>query len=155
MVIFLQTEEELYKFFTRKLKYDVKNRAELPEVGKQGIALIASPQKGIHVLLENIECICSPDNPHYDKRMASAKAHELMLSPDAIPYEPSCILQELNLLPDACLNSTKGEEHGRKFLHHNANFLTDYFYHKNWTKDFNDPELCKWTNKQKENNILL
>lgn len=40
------------------------------------------------------------------------------------------------ILPDACLNSLQGKEYGKEFIHKNAHFLTDYFYHQYREKDF-------------------
>ena len=40
------------------------------------------------------------------------------------------------MLPDAKLNSLKGEEQGREFLQQNRNFNTDYFFCKYKKKDY-------------------
>ena len=39
------------------------------------------------------------------------------------------------MLPDACLNSALGEEHGRETMKRNARFFTDYFFEKCREKD--------------------
>jgi hypothetical protein len=35
---------------------------------------------------------------------------------------------KLNYLPDAALNSLKGYEYGRDFLHANAQYIVDYMF---------------------------
>lgn len=48
------------------------------------------------------------------------------------PYERQ---DEVDMLPDACMNSVLGEEHGRETMKRNARFFTDYFFEKCREKD--------------------
>ena len=148
LCMFFKGSEALKDFLTKGMKLKLESKDVPPSIEKQAILVIASPHSGLHVETELTQCICSPDNPFYDKKEASDMAHEFIFSVDSIPYDLSCALQELNLLPDARINSTKGEEHGRKFLHDNARFLTDYFFRKNWKKDYADSELRQWIHKK-------
>ena len=95
-----------------------------------GIALVGDMHGGISIIPELAYCIKSDDNPFYDQKKATQDAHALLLDPNAISYGAACALIDHNLLPDARLNSLKGEEYGRQFLHNNAQFITDYLFSK-------------------------
>ena len=95
-----------------------------------GIALVGDLYGGISIIPELAYCIKSDDNPFYDHKKAVQHAHALLLDPNAITYGAACALIDHNLLPDAYLNSLKGEEYGRQFLHKNAQFITDYLFSK-------------------------
>lgn len=93
-----------------------------------GLVLMVSPHTGIHVQMQLCECISSPDNTFYDAEAAKKQAAMFILNPNVIPYDLSCALQDADMLPDACLNSALGEEHGRETMKRNACFFTDYFF---------------------------
>jgi hypothetical protein len=75
-------------------------------------------------------CICLPDNTFYDKERAGNDAVNFFVNPRACNYDTACMLQDADALPDAYLESTRGREHGRAFLHENGRFFTDYFFHR-------------------------
>lgn len=81
-----------------------------------GLVLMVSPHTGIHVQMQLCECISSPDNTFYDAEAAKKQAAMFILNPNVIPYDLSCALQDADMLPDACLNSALGEEHGRETM---------------------------------------
>ena len=118
--------------------YRLPENLALPQTlnGRTGIVVTASPEGGLFFVPKGAECIASPDNPYYNKEKAGSDAIALCIGDEAITYELSCWLQDRNLIPDARLNSLKGEEHGRKLVRDNHQFLTDYFFHKNRTKDY-------------------
>ena len=75
-------------------------------------------------------CVSLPENLEYDKSRAEKDAISFFANPDACTYETSCALQEVGALPDARLESIRGPEYGRRFLHENGQFFTDYFFHR-------------------------
>ena len=54
---------------------------------------------------------------------------------NVVPYEISCILQDKNMLPDACFEPNNGI-HDTHFVSIYGKFITDYFFHKCREKDF-------------------
>ncbi|MBR6417597.1 MAG: DUF3843 family protein [Bacteroidales bacterium] len=92
------------------------------------VAICSSPTRGLVFLKYIPQSICDPDNPFYDKETACNKAHEILFLVDHIEYEHICYLLDHNMLPDAKLNSILGDEHGRKLLHDNAQYIVDYAY---------------------------
>lgn len=142
--VFVKSREEMTDFLCNKMKYELNSNMILPYIGKDGAMLMASPLTGLHIQMRHVDCICSPDNPFYDKKVAKEKAFMFVVNPDMIPYDLYCVLWDKGMLPDAALKSLNGYKHGRSLLQDNAAFFSDYFYHKCREKDFTDPLLLKW-----------
>ncbi len=136
---FCKSRQDMADFLANGLKYKMAEGLRLPEIEDgHGVVLMVSPRTGLYVQTRLCECIKSPDNAFYDAESAAQKAHSFFLSPDVVPYDLSCMLQDKGMLPDAKLVSLKGEEYGRNFLRQNARFLTDYFFHRCREKDYSD-----------------
>lgn len=133
-VVFCKDANEMLQFY-RKMNIPLTQDsiAEFRRLfvdSTNGIALVGDLYGGISIIPELAYCIKSDDNPFYDHKKAVQHAHALLLDPNAITYGAACALIDHNLLPDARLNSLKGEEYGRQFLHKNAQFITDYLFSK-------------------------
>lgn len=136
---FCKSRQEMIDFLTHNMKYRTAEGLKFPPIeAAHGLILMASPRTGFYIQTKLCECIKSPDNPFYDAKVAAQKALSFLLNPDVIPYDLSCMLQDKGMLPDAMLNSLKGEKYGRKFLQQNAHFLTDYFFHCCREKDYDE-----------------
>ena len=103
-------------------------------IGK--VKLCKFPNAVIQTVGRGLACIKSPDTPFYDKETAQKDGLMFYANPEVCPYALSCYLQDHGMLPDAKLNSLKGEEQGREFLQQNRNFNTDYFFCKYKKKDY-------------------
>lgn len=135
--VFCQSNEEIADFFIHKMNYQTLEGVKIPPMNtSKGIILMASPHSGLHMQFQLCECIKSPENPFYDQTKAEKEAISFIVNPNVIPYDLSCILQDKGMLPDASLNSLKGKEHAKEFIRKNAQFLSDYFYHRCREKDF-------------------
>lgn len=135
--VILKSQNELKDFFTKKMEFTIQEGVEFPEVNeKEGCLVTATPDAGIQTVIKGVACIKSPDNPFYDKETAQRDALMFYANPEVCPYALSCYLQDHGMLPDAKLNSLKGEEYGREFLQQNRNFITDYFFCKYRKKDY-------------------
>lgn len=134
--VFCSSSKEAQEFLTQKMKFTFNKAISLPEQKEEnGILLMASPRTGIHLQTAFCDCIYAPENTLYDKEQAKQKAVFLMLSANAIPYDLSCTLQDQGMLPDARLNSMKGEAHGQELIQKYGSFLTDYFFRQCREKD--------------------
>lgn len=133
-VVFCKDDNEMLQFY-RKMNIPLAQDsvAEFRRMFAKcanGLALVGDLYGGISIIPELAYCIKSDDNPFYDPKNAAQHAHTLLLDPNAISYGAACALIDHNLLPDAKLNSLKGDEYGRQFLHTNAQFITDYLFSK-------------------------
>ena len=133
-VVFCKDDNDMLRFYR---KMGVPQTQQVVDETKKifadctnGMALVADLKEGIAIIPKLVYCIKSDDNPFYDQKKAAQDAHALLLDPNAISYGAACALIDHNLLPDARLNSLKGEEYGRQFLHNNAQFITDYLFSK-------------------------
>lgn len=142
--VYCRTQEEMADFMLNKIGYTLGEDVHLPNVSKSGALLMASPHTGIHVQMNLVEAVCFPENTAYDKEKAKTEAILYMVNPTVVPYDLSCVMQDLGMLPDASLNSLEGMEHGRDFVKRNARFLTDYFYHKYRERDFKEEDYRPW-----------
>ena len=87
-------------FLTHEMKYRTAEGLKLPSIrAKHGLILMASPRTGLYIQTQLCECVKSPDNPFYDAKAAAQKALSFLLSPDVIPYDLSCMLQDRGMLP--------------------------------------------------------
>jgi len=125
--LYFSSEKELYTFIKKDMKYSVSGDLQLPEHVKSNIFITATPEDGIIVLSEGIECIKDPANPLYNKKTAEQDAIKFFVVPNLCPFEVLCILIDNKMLPDARLNSIRGEEHGKKLLNDNQDFFVRYF----------------------------
>lgn len=143
--VFRKSQEEVEDFLFNKMEYNKASEVEMPQIdATEGVVIMASPYSGLHIQFRLCECIKSPGNPFYNREKAEENALALIANPDVMPYALSCVLQDKGMLPDACLNSLKGKEYGKEFLHKNAGFLTDYFHYRCREKDFCDEKLLRW-----------
>ena len=135
--VFCQSQEEISDFLLNKMGYGLKEDLDIPRIHTEtGAMLMANPHTGLHIQFKLCECIKSPDNPNYNKEEAEKNAIMFIVTPDIIPYQLSCILQDEGMLPDAYLNSLQRKEYGQEFIRKNAHFLTDYFHYRCREKDF-------------------
>lgn len=133
-LVYFKDRKDAQDFILGKMRLQIADWDELFEDGgEDGFFLMASPATGLHLQQTCVNCICSPDNPVYDKAEAEMHSFIYLTDPLTIPYELSCLLQDRGMLPDVCAD-------GRDFLKDNARFVTDYFFHKRRDKDAADLE---------------
>ena len=92
------------------------------------VALMARPDQGLLTITSFIPAIKAPNNPYYDAEYAREHAHNLLVNPDLLDHSAACILLKNDYLPDAAFGSLLGDEHGRKLMQDNAQFVLDYMF---------------------------
>lgn len=136
-LVYFKDRKDAQDFILGKMRLQIADWDELFEDGgEDGFFLMASPATGLHLQQTCVKCICSPDNPVYDKAEAEMDSFIYLTDSLTIPYELSCMLQDRGMLPDVCAD-------GRDFLKDNARFVTDYFFHKRRDKDAADLEAWR------------
>ena len=123
-LIFYNSLDELKKTFKKLGMPSAEPPMDL--LTPQG-AICCSPVDGLFIV-RNIELLKSPNNRFYDKEEANDGAIEFYVNPNMAPYEVTCAIHDAGWLPDARINSLKGEEYGRQFVQKYWQFLIDYFY---------------------------
>lgn len=128
--ILMATAEDMNDFFVTKMKKSMKAGIDMPEHirSHNNFIMSADPEMGIISAPKLAACLAMQGNKLYDKVYANKNALQFFVNPDAVSYKLACTVQDMGLVPDAFLNSIQGEEYGRKFLHANGRFITDYFF---------------------------
>lgn len=134
-VMYFSSGNEMMDFFTTKMEYTSAPDFDLPKNFNKKILLSISKEDGLQVMTDGIECIKDPLNPFYDQASAKHGAINYYVCPGYCPLEVLYYLIENNFLPDAALNSVMGEEHGRKLLNDNRDFVLRYFLKYNGEKN--------------------
>ena len=111
-----------------------REELHLPEVDgehrKEPVAFVGD-EESAHISPHLPAFIKVPNNPYYNQQVAKEKAHGVYVSSTYCNYLVARVLHDNNLLPDAALNSLKGYEYGREFLHKHGRYLIDYCYQEN------------------------
>ena len=129
-ILFFSTYEKLRSFINEAAGQgpDFDSVKEFPR--NTTYMVLLHPSKGLSIVAGLNHCIFIEGNTFYDPERAAIDSLAFYVSPDACPYETACCLQDKGLLPNAAINSLKGTDYGRAFLHDNGRFITDYFFHR-------------------------
>lgn len=118
-----------YKDFLRN-KMGLKFNDEIIKLPFDGAFAMFVEKDGQYLFKEMMDCIKAESNPTYNRTFANENAAGFYISDEIHPYTLACYLKDNDLLPDARLVSAKGDDHGRKFLNDNLQFIID-FAHRN------------------------
>lgn len=136
MFAFFKSGKEMNDFLQSQLHLNLKSQSDIPiHETEHGLILIATPDDGIYIQTQFCECIKSVDNSFYNQEEAMKYSILFYVNENVVPYEISCILQDKNMLPDACFEPNNGI-HDTHFVSIYGKFITDYFFHKCREKDF-------------------
>lgn len=133
-MVFLGSLEELRDFYKR-MGFNAVDESVNYEV-EENCVLMCSPINGLVMFFNEAACICSDDNPFYDKAYAKENAHQFYFNADIVDYREACDLHDGNYLPDAQVNSLKGDEYANWFLHKHGQYIIDYFFSKTREYDY-------------------
>lgn len=125
-ILFCANSDDAYKYVTKVLKLPPMEGTQRNEP----VAVICD-ENSVQIAPHIPAFVKTPDNPYYDERKAKEKAHGVYASSTYCNYFVARVLHENNLIPDAAINSLKGEEYGRMFVHKHGRYLIDYFYQEN------------------------
>ena len=128
--VFVKDSAGLRSFYEKSMGFNLKDGVKMPDVPAWAacVAVYCDPVSGMYVSMRGGECVALPSNHFYDKEVAKDQALSFYYDGGMVTYWIACLLHDSNLLPDAALNSLKGYEYGRDFLHRNGSFFLDYFY---------------------------
>lgn len=125
VLIYMQSEVELYDFLTEKIgKVFTEGK---PTDAPRKFGVYASPEDGIQVLTLDIDCIKDEKNPFYNKERAEKAALGFFI----VKHCSTSILIEMTkrgMLADAQTKSLAGPERGKEIIQDNWKFLIEYFH---------------------------
>ena len=129
--VILRDRDAVKKFFVEKLKFTNADEFDMPPIVSNAkcYAIYGDPINGLCISPNNGQCLAIPGNKFYKKDAAKKDGISFYVNNGTVPYRVACMLHDKELIPDAAINSLKGYEYGRDFLHKNGDFFLDYFYH--------------------------
>ena len=129
--VILRDRDAVKKFFVEKLKFTNADEFDMPPIVSNAkcYAIYGDPINGLCISPNNGQCLAIPGNKFYKKDAAKKDGISFYVNNGTVPYRVACMLHDKGLIPDAAINSLKGYEYGRDFLHKNGDFFLDYFYH--------------------------
>ena len=130
-VVIVKDRDAVKKFFVDKLKFTNADEFDMPPIvsNPKCYAIYGDPINGLCISPNNGQCLAIPGNKFYKKDAAKKDGISFYVNNGTVPYRVACMLHDKGLIPDAAINSLKGYEYGRDFLHRNGDFFLDYFYH--------------------------
>lgn len=126
-LVYFKDLTELKDFMSQKMELDTSNIRPLSGGKTQkNIALSATPQAGLELLIQDVEAIKDENNPFYEQE----KARKVALSFFIVPHCSIYLLKELvekGMLADAQTTSLISPERGKAIIQDNWEFLSRYF----------------------------
>lgn len=127
LLVYLKDFAELETFMSEKMGLDTAELLGSTEGKSVGsMALGATPEGGLELLVQDLEAIKDEKNPFYNEE----KAKELALSFFIVPHCHIYLLKELvaeDMLADAATHSLISPERGKAIIQDNWEFLSRYF----------------------------
>jgi len=117
--------EELRKFQIEEMGIPEDQYQTPPVKSKiKNIVLFVPEEHGVlGFMFNNVESICDPRNPFYNKTIARKEALNLITDVDGVAGEFVRYAVSHSLLPDAAMKSMASEERGLKLTQQNLDFL--------------------------------
>ncbi len=127
------SEMDTLKAIVKSVGEELYNEDLLNEK-KPLVVMYADEKKGFRYISDLYYCICSPDNPYYNKKMAELEA-VYMLYCDDISYGLVRALWDKGCLSDIMIDDSQGVEYGKRFFAENADFLFPYIHNSSCKYD--------------------
>ena len=129
--VIVKDRDAVKKFLVEKMGFTEEDEFDMPAVVSlpKCYSIYGDPLNGVCISPNNGQCIALKGNRFYNKEYAKREGIGFYVNNGSVPYRVACILHGQGLIPDAAINSLKGYEYGRDFLHKNGDFFLDYFYH--------------------------
>jgi hypothetical protein len=129
-IAFCKNTDELKKLWCKAFpdspnKDEFFNHSEFKD--KQNFLIFLYPNNGIFVLPDAAKMIKYPNNNLYDKEFAATYAIAFLTGAYTAPLEFLEFVINNDYIPDICMNSLKGAEHGRQLVQQNKWFIVRFF----------------------------
>lgn len=123
-LFYFKDMDQVEKFIKEEMGWSKKVEGVEGKPSASDIAMFAlGPGDSLGFVVGGAQCICDPRNPYYDKKNAKANALGLVVDGGQAPSVVVRYLIGHGMLPDAGINSVKGEEYGHRLLQDNIDFF--------------------------------
>jgi len=126
-LMYFSSYDDLKEFFINGLKWEDNDDNMMPDLKAfQNFILYANP-KGMLIAPDIAEYVKDERNPMYNEEKAIEGALDLFTVQEQCPVDLLKYLENSGRLPDAQIKSELGQEHGKKLLHENWDFIARLF----------------------------
>lgn len=99
-----------------------------PLEGETDLVVFSEPEKELFIMPDLAYCIKEERNPFYDQEKAPGAAISLLTGNNQGTSSVVRFLIENNMLPDAAMNSLKGNKRGLELVQDNIDFIARFFW---------------------------
>ncbi len=121
-MMFFGSKQELVDFYAKM----GMNNFDIPKISDCYVAITFEDSATSIYFGDVVKCICSPDNPYYDKKVAEDVAFGLLINSHDCDYHTIEYLTSHNYLNDA----VQRDESDKYFVRKYNRFIVDYSYFK-------------------------
>jgi hypothetical protein len=127
-IAYFKDTNELSDFLLKLFPDSTKNDLNLSNIkSDKNIVVFTHPNLGLVMYSDLAKWIKDKNNPCYNKQSASDHSVSILCGGYNCQREFIEYLIQNNLIPEARINSLKGEEYGRKMVQENLDFIVRFF----------------------------
>ena len=127
LLLYFEKGADVKTFLTETTHIIAPEEFKMPrEFAGHHLAVYATPQEGVQVIFNDVECIKDEQNPYYDAEVAAKQALSFFIVKHCSVY---LLVEMMNrgMLADAQAKSLLGDERSKDIIQENWPFLIRYF----------------------------
>ena len=127
LLLYFEKGADVKTFLTETTHIIAPEEFKMPrEFSDRHLAVYATPQEGVQVIFNDVECIKDEHNPYYDAEVAAKQAISFFIVKHCSAY---LLVEMMNrgMLADAQAKSLLGDERSKDIIQENWPFLIRYF----------------------------
>lgn len=127
LLLYFENGTDVKTFLTETTDIIAPEEFSMPrEFGNNHLAVYATPQEGVQVIFNDVECLKDEQNPYYDAEIAAKEALSFFIMKHCSVYLMPELMKR-GILADAQAKSLLGDERSKAIVQDNWEFLVRYF----------------------------
>ncbi|MDD6471706.1 MAG: DUF3843 family protein, partial [Bacteroidales bacterium] len=127
LLLYFEKGADVQTFLTETTHIIAPEEFKMPrEFAGHHLAVYATPQEGVQVIFNDVECIKDENNPYYDAEVATKQALSFFIVKHCSVYLLAEMMQR-GMLADAQAKSLVSDERSKAIIQENWPFLVRYF----------------------------
>ena len=127
LLLYFENGTDVKTFLTETTDIIAPEEFLMPrEFGNNHLAVYATPQEGVQVIFNDVECLKDEQNPYYDAEIAAKEALSFFIMKHCSVYLMPELMKR-GILADAQAKSLLGDERSKAIVQDNWEFLVRYF----------------------------
>lgn len=125
-LLYFKDYEELMGWLGKHIGFSSDFEPSVDLESGENLIVWTDPASDLKIVSGAAACVKDERNPYYNSQKAGEEALNILADSQQVPSEMLHYLLEHHLLPDARINSTKGEEYGKKLIQENLDFVARF-----------------------------